>query len=448
MKVTKEEAEFKARQCGNNVEFIEWNGPSNPAKAKCLDCGKIFEYKIGGKIYRKRTNGRTVKSCICRHVNNKDNIIKELETEKDKITYITNYITSCGYTYSRELISNIYLSLKTKPFLILAGISGTGKSKIVRLFAEALGATTENNQFNMISVRPDWNDSTELIGYKNLESKFIKGKLTQIIEDASHNLENPYFVCLDEMNLARVEYYLSDYLSVIESRKRIDEKIVTDSLIYDYEIEDEESLKLPENLYLIGTVNMDDTTFQFSRKVLDRANTIEFSEVNLESLFESYVEEFEPMEEICNNFIKSTYLKTLDIEEEYREYAKKVNTKIVEINKILSKSQKQFAYRVRDEILFYMVENKKTNLLPEDLAFDYQIMQKVLPAISGSENSIEVVLVNLFNFICEKEILNDADIEQAQEYLKSASVKYRKSAEKIVYMLKGYNYDGYASYWY
>ena len=367
---------------------------------------------------------------------------------KEQINYIHKYIASQGYEYDYTLISNLYLSLKTKPFVILAGISGTGKSKIVRLFAESLGATRENNQFNMISVRPDWNDSTELIGYKNLESKFIKGKLTQIIEEASQNLDKPYFVCLDEMNLARVEYYLSDYLSVIESRKRDGEFIVTDSLIYDYEIENDDSLKLPENLYLIGTVNMDDTTFQFSRKVLDRANTIEFSDVNLESLFEHDTEEVGIISDVHNDFIKSTYLKTLDIELEHRSYAKEVNKKIIEINNILSKSQKQFAYRVRDEILFYMVENKKSDLLSEDEAFDYQIMQKVLPPICGSENSIKEVLINLFNFICEKDILNDSDIEEAENYLKSAEVRYKRSAEKIVYMLKGYNYDGYASYWY
>lgn len=379
-------------------------------------------------------------------------IVKEKEitnkSQEEVINHIHSYITSQGYEYDYTLISNLYLSLKTKPFVILAGISGTGKSKIARLFAQALGATRENNQFNMISVRPDWNDSTDLIGYKDLESKFIKGKLTQIIEDASENLDKPYFVCLDEMNLARVEYYLSDYLSVIESRQLIGETIVTDSLIYDDEIEDEDSLKLPENLYLIGTVNMDDTTFQFSRKVLDRANTIEFSEVNLENLFENETKEVENMTDVYNDFLKSTYLKTTHIEFEYRDYAKEINKKIIQINNILSKFQKQFAYRVRDEILFYMIENKKANLLSDDVAFDYQIIQKVLPAINGSENSIKEVLVNLFNFVCEKDILNDSDIEEAENYLQLSPVKYRKSAEKIVYMLKGYNYDGYASYWY
>lgn len=372
------------------------------------------------------------------------------QPKKEIVNNIFKYISSQGYEYSKELISNLYLSLKTKPFVILAGISGTGKSKIVRLFAESLGATVENNQFNMISVRPDWNDSTELIGYKNIESKFIKGKLTQIIEEASQNLDKPYFVCLDEMNLARVEYYLSDYLSVIESRRKIEDEIMTDKLIYDSEINEEEKLSLPENLYIIGTINMDDTTFQFSRKVLDRANTIEFSEVNLENLFglTSIEENVDKSIEVYNDFLKSTYLKTLDIEDEYRDYAVKINKKIISINEILKKSQKQFAYRVRDEILFYMIENKKANLLDEDEAFDYQIMQKVLTAISGSENLVKETLVNLFNFVCEKEILNDSDIDQAEQFLNSQDIKYRKSAEKIIYMLKGYDYDGYASYWY
>ena len=370
--------------------------------------------------------------------------------KKEIVNNIFKYISSQGYEYSKELISNLYLSLKIKPFVILAGISGTGKSKIVRLFAESLRATVENNQFNMISVKPDWNDSTELIGYKNIESKFIKGKLTQIIEEASKNLDKPYFVCLDEMNLARVEYYLSDYLSIIESRRKIEDEIITDKLIYDSEIDEEEKLSLPENLYIIGTVNMDDTTFQFSRKVLDRANTIEFSEVNLENLFSltSIEENVDKSIEVYNDFLKSTYLKTLDIEDEYRDYAVKINKKIISINEILKKSQKQFAYRVRDEILFYMIENKKANLLDEDEAFDYQIMQKVLPAISGSENLVKETLVNLFNFVCEKEILNDSDIDQAEQFLNSQDIKYRKSAEKIIYMLKGYDYDGYASYWY
>ena len=379
----------------------------------------------------------------------KENNINDLEKEsveetgesymetKNIIEYIQEYIQKQGYTYTQEQLSNLFLSLKTKPFVILAGISGTGKSKIVRLFADSIGATTENKQFNMISVRPDWNDSTELIGYKNLNDEFIDGSLIKIVKEAlkPENKNKPYFICLDEMNLARVEYYLSDYLSIIESRKKVGQDIITDS-----------EIKIPDNIYLIGTVNMDDTTFTFSRKVLDRANTIEFSDVDLESLFTDDNEEYiEPLN-INNSFLKTTYLKTIDIEEDYREYAKEINNKIIDINNILKQSQKQFAYRVRDEILFYMIENKKADLLNEDIAFDYQIMQKILPAITGSEQAIAKVLIDLFNFVCESNVIDSIDIEEAENYIENA--RYKKSAEKIVYMLKGYQNDGYVSYWY
>lgn len=360
------------------------------------------------------------------------------------VDMINDYIKNQGYIYTKEQLSNLYLSLKTKPFVILAGISGTGKSKIVRLFANALGATTENNQFNLISVRPDWNDGCDLIGYKNLNDEFIEGQLTKTIIEASkpENKDKPYFICLDEMNLARVEYYLSDYLSVIESRQKVGEEIITDKLVQD------KDLHIPENIYLVGTVNMDDTTFTFSRKVLDRANTIEFSDVDLGNLFGDSDNENTETLNINNNFLKTNYLKTIDIEEEYREYAKEINKKIIEINEILKKSKKQFAYRVRDEILFYMIENKKSELLDENLAFDYQIMQKILPAINGSERSIEKILVDLFNFICEKTVIEFADIEEAENYLQNEDVRYKNSAEKIIHMLKGYNDDGYVSYWY
>ena len=114
---------------------------------------------------------------------------------------------------------------------ILAGTSGTGKSKLARLFAEAIGATSENGRFKLIAVRPDWSDSTDLLGYRDLNGKFNKGVLTSVIIDAIDTPDKSFLVCLDEMNLARVEYYLSDILSIIESRKWNNERIVTDQLI-------------------------------------------------------------------------------------------------------------------------------------------------------------------------------------------------------------------------
>lgn len=223
---------------------------------------------------------------------------------KSGIENIKQYTKCNGFIYNKEELSNFYLSLKTKPFVILAGISGTGKSKLVELFAEAIDA-----KYELISVRPDQNDNTELLGYKNIKDEFVKGRLYEIIEQAIETPEKPYFVCLDEMNLARVEYYLSDYLSVIESRKLENGEIVTKKFFGEKYLDGTgfNNVGIPENLYVIGTVNMDDTTFSFSRKVLDRANTIEFSEVDLENLdFQEC--DAEPINAVDNSFLKTSFL--------------------------------------------------------------------------------------------------------------------------------------------
>lgn len=369
------------------------------------------------------------------------------------IEHINLYVNDKGFIYSNEALSNFYLSLKTKPFVILAGISGTGKSKLVKLFAEAIGATSTNEQYNLISVKPDWNDSTELLGYKNIKDEFVPGKLLQIIQQAQRdeNKDKPYFVCLDEMNLARVEYYLSEYLSIIETREfNEDGEIVTDKIFSDKYLGDSENNKeyrgliFPENLYIIGTVNMDDTTFSFSRKVLDRANTIEFSDVDLE-LLELKQGDSEALQ-VDNSFLRTRCLNIKDALEVNADYVKEVNTKIIEINNILKHDSKHFAYRVRDEIVFYMLENKLSALLEEDVAFDYQIKQKILPTIIGSDECIKDILFKLYKYCVPEVDLNpDVDyVEESRKYLDKA--KYKQSAEKISMMLRGYR-DGYTSFW-
>lgn len=368
---------------------------------------------------------------------------------KDMINMTHKYISSKGFVYSYSDLANFYLSLKIKPFVILAGISGTGKSKLVRLFSEAVGATGENNRFNMISVKPDWNDNTELLGYKNIEDKFIPGKLIKIIDDAMNNLDKPYFICLDEMNLARVEYYLSDYLSLIESKKFIDDKIVTDKIYDDtYFTKDEDKryreFYIPENLYIVGTVNMDDTTFAFSRKVLDRANTIEFSNVDLENL--NFDESDTVVRKLENSHFITRFLNIKDALSADEEYVKSINEKVVEVNNVLKSGNRHFGYRVRDEIVLYMLENKQSDLLDEAEAFDYQIMQKVLPAISGSDNRIKRILIGLFNICSPSGQIAEGTkyLEDAERYLPDAL--YKKSAGKIIDMLRGFD-DGFTSYW-
>ena len=389
----------------------------------------------------------------CTSINNNKvgNLIDRKEVEqyherdyKVVLKRINQYINGNGYIYSYEELSNFYLSLKTKPFVILAGISGTGKSKLVRLFAESINA-----KFKSIPVKPDWNDSTELLGYKNIKDEFVKGELYKVIDEAKEHLDTPYFVCLDEMNLARVEYYLSEYLSVIESRKFETYKIVTDKLFSEsyFENVEDNNISIPENLYIIGTVNMDDTTFSFSRKVLDRANTIEFSEVDLETL-DFLTDEAETLV-VDNSLLKTQFLNIKDALEIDRTYVEEINEKIVEINNILKPYSKHFGYRVRDEIVFYMLENKLANLLEEDMAFDYQIMQKILPTIIGSDVYIEEILIKLFKICTGFNLENKQNyIKEAESVIKNESEKcrYPKSATKILQMLKGYR-DGFVSFW-
>ena len=433
---------------------IEYVDPSiiNNLQRYGTDRGKVALGNQTNPLYVSHINEENER---LRDINDKEiNVVKKLDQEQldleDILNHIYKYINSRGFIYSYEDICNFYLSLKTKPFLILAGISGTGKSKLVRLFSESINATSDNNRYRIISVKPDWTDSTELFGYKNISDTFIPGPLTMLLDEASkpENIDKPYFICLDEMNLARVEHYLSEYLSIIESRAFKDNgRIETDKIFPEGYLPINHkycNLRIPDNVYIIGTVNMDDTTFAFSRKVLDRANTIEFSEVRLEEL-DFTEEDIEPIE-VDNSIFKSRFLSLKDALSFDSEYVKKINSKIIELNNILSVSNHHFGYRVRDEIVFYMLENKINNLLDEDLAFDYQILQKILPSINGNDYFVEEILIDLYNYCNpENQISKDMNyFEQGRENLGTA--KYMNSASKILYMLRGYK-NGFASFW-
>ena len=206
-------------------------------------------------------------------------------TPKETIRHSHQYIASNGFQYQYEEIANFYLALKAKPFVILAGISGTGKTMLPRKFASAVGMSKA--QVILVPVRPDWTDGSDLLGYVGLDNIFKPKDLTLAIIKAHDNPEKPYFFILDEMNLARVEHYFSDFLSVIETREKKDGIIKTDPILREEVLQnaangsDYKAFGWPQNLYLIGTVNMDETTHSFSRKVLDRANSIEMNEVDL-----------------------------------------------------------------------------------------------------------------------------------------------------------------------
>ena len=372
-----------------------------------------------------------------------------------EIDYIHKFIKSKGFEYSKELIKNFYLCLKTKPFVILSGISGTGKSKMVQLFAEAMGANYSNNRFKMIPVKPEWSDSTDLLGYRNIEGKFIPGIITSIAYDAIKNPKFPYFICLDEMNLARVEYYFSDILSLMETRKmKENSNIVTEKLLNKEQFgTDRESFEkykdvyIPENLYIVGTVNMDETTFPFSKKVLDRANVIEFNKVNLYYDFEDTSSKKEECWIYDNEFLKSEFLKIADCKE-YKDIALKVIDELVKINSILERYNKQFGLRIRDEIVFYMIYALKDKVMDFNKALDYCILQKILPKISGSDIEVFDILIKLFNLFNNTKYDINLEKEQLKEMNKEVnSSKYKLTSEKLINMIRRFIENGFTTFW-
>ncbi|MEH6989354.1 AAA family ATPase [Cytobacillus firmus] len=354
------------------------------------------------------------------------------------IEHINQYIASKGFYYPKEEVINLYLSLKTKPFVILSGISGTGKTKMVQWFAESLGATEKDGQFILIPVRPDWSDGSDLLGYLDIKGDFKEGQLTKAIKAAQEHSDLPYFVLLDEMNLARVEYYFSDILSVMESRRWEDGKVVSSTLLSE-EIAKQE-ITLPNNLYVIGTVNMDETTHPFSKKVLDRANTIEFNRVELDNLsFLQNLEEVDPIV-IGQSQLASKYLHLKDLFKVDTEIIEKATSELVRINKSLQLINAHIGYRVRDEICFYLAYNKEGDLMTFEEAFDHCILQKILPRLSGSDSRIDQLLRELYLLFTNAEYQEDTQFDEQ-------SAIYPKSARKVMEMLRRLQADGFTSFW-
>jgi energy-coupling factor transporter ATP-binding protein EcfA2 len=374
-------------------------------------------------------------------------------TPKDIVEYAHKYMRSKGFQYQPEEVANFYLALKTKPFVILAGISGTGKSRLPKMFAKAIGM--EDEQVPLVPVRPDWTDGSELLGFTGLDNIFKPQSLTLAIINAQHNPNKPFFFILDEMNLARVEHYFSDFLSVIETREWTDQRdaIVTQDLLRKETIQAAENaskfenLKWPNNLYLIGTVNMDETTHAFSRKVLDRANSIEMNEIDLS--WPNVAEEMECLENVGNSFFATEYLLANDLNENDRNSLEPEMKILKDVNRIMQEADLHFAYRVRDEVAFYLHLNKKYSLMPDNLAFDFQMMQKVLPRIHGSSERIQTVLVELLNLLEGKKYSSTTfDVKKVKdELLDKTDLKYRRSTKKILFMLKRFDEDRFTSFW-
>lgn len=305
-------------------------------------------------------------------------------------------------------ISSYILSLLAKPFVILSGNSGTGKTRIALRFAKYLEKQTDTEITNtlLIPVGADWTDNTKILGYFNPlanegKGEYVKSEILTFLELANENPSIPFFLILDEMNLSHVERYFSDFLSAMESGKPI--------LLYkkpeNCECAVPEKITLPENLFVTGTVNIDETTYMFSPKVLDRANVIEFKpEMNdiLENLVSDSSSDKEKTAEpgVAEGFMElANKIRRGIVPDELKIELEKAKPVLKSIYEILEKSGFEFAYRTAKEIRLYAIASFETcedksqfNINP---VIDQQIVQKILPKIHGNKKQIGNLLSEL-----------------------------------------------------
>lgn len=389
---------------------------------------------------------------------------------------------------SNSLLLSYLTAIRTKPFILLAGISGTGKSRIVRKLAQA--TITESLQksydpdsvkdefnrwslhkpanFELIQVKPNWHNSMDVVGYKsNIGTiHYESTPFIEFVARAWQHQDVPFFLCLDEMNLAPVEQYFAEFLSAIESRSFENGKYVTDPIVKPFESFDtkdanghvtdklsdrmvakllgaldtqskteisdwfkSKGLTLPKNLIVMGTVNMDETTFSFSRKVLDRAMSIEMNEVDYKGFFEGITENDIP--ELTGDLSLSLIDRPLKGLESKDNHATEVQAYLVAINDILDDTPFKLGYRAANEALLYVSASNKYGINNVATALDDFTLMKILSRIEGDKRSLvtkkgEDLLTALSNVITEA---------------------YPKSNKKLKLMIDTLAHKQFVSYW-
>jgi hypothetical protein len=308
--------------------------------------------------------------------------IKEIEptpassmSESTLLQHIKDYILAQGYYFPDETIENYHICLKTRPFVILAGLSGTGKSKLPQLYAKAIG---HSEHYLRLPVRPNWNDDRYLIGYFDpITQGYMTEPTLDFILQAGEDRNNMYCLCLDEMNLAHVEYYFSQFLSALEEDEPTDRCIKLYSKTIKGLLDTQgatsvpPTVTIPTNLFFVGTINVDETTQPLSDKVMDRANTIDFFEVALDKI----PQRRPTVRPVTITTADWHRYKSLETDDSYRSV-------VLEISKILNTVGLGIGYRVVRDIEQFLA-NSRAILSPE-VAIDLQIKQRILPHIRGT----------------------------------------------------------------
>ncbi len=385
----------------------------------------------------------------------------------DTIEILSNmrsYIESKGFSFDFGIIESLFLALKSKPFAVLSGRSGSGKSSLARLFAESIGANCENGRYKQICPEADWQSSAGLLGFVNRDGKFVPGVITSYIQEAMSNPELPYILCIDEMNLSRPEQYMSGIISAIESRRFDSEgRIITDKLFckssfgidlsasFGYD-----GVYIPDNFYIIGTVNADEASYPLTAKLIDRVFVIDLNSSNLALSFDfgddAYKEKYASITtcEVTNDFLKSEYITSADLNMDL-DFLREYSFFLQHINQYIKYSPSSLSYRSRDDILFYSFYARHYDVFDKDTLTDFIFLQKLLPRINGSGRYIKNALISLFKQGISKEVASmneySDNANQMNLTLKNHGSKYPRSSEKITLMMRRLEEYGFTSFW-
>ena len=369
---------------------------------------------------------------------------------------------NAGLHFHVNLVNRYIASLQAKPFVILSGLSGSGKTKLAESFAMYI--TESNEQWMLVPVGSDWTNRDSLLGFENTITKTYSlppYNVPEFIERAGkeENKSKPFFLILDEMNLSVVERYFADFLSAMESTNK-------EISLHQLEKQKDEKqklppkkFKLPPNLFIIGTVNIDESTYMFSPKVLDRANTIEFrldetdvaDFLNKEAAKLSLDKLVGKGKDMAASFVQNCN-KELD-----QDLIKKIDDLLIKTFKPLKKAGAEFGYRTITEIRQLAAQLEQFIELDESSAdtdgaiaetiFDIAILQKLLPKLHGSVSKLKAPLTALAKLCFDEDKWDVKYLNtEIDERELSQDLRYPLSFEKIKSMYVRLLQNGFVSF--
>lgn len=376
----------------------------------------------------------------------KEDIATPMPSIPFSIAKIIELISSTGLLYDPSLLKRFVFSLMSKRFLILSGLAGSGKTQLALAFAKTI--IEDKSQMCVVSVGADWTNREPLLGFPNalVENTYVKpenGALDLLIEaNKAENSMKPYFLILDEMNMSYVERYFADFLSSMESHQHI-------SLWKGEPGEDgvPQSIALPQNLFIIGTMNVDETTYMFSPKVLDRANVIEFK-ISPDDM-DQFLGQMKPVDVdsidskaagMGASFVAIAQRKDLADDKEIKAVLGKFFKDLKPINA-------EFGYRSATEIYRYIKQAQENDDTQEKMSLDEildsAIVQKLMPKMHGSRNKLSGVLTTLW-----KECFKDENAKETKTIsAENADLAvYKLTADKIRRMHDAAYDNGFTSF--